>query len=90
MDLADLYPNLTPGACTYRLRSMVCAGGASAAAGGAQQAHCALVLSPELKRWQLFEEARLSNLGTWEDAKRKVGGACGGACAASAMRRHGL
>lgn len=76
LDLADLYlgpdqAELQPGRCTYRLRSMVCAGGGAGAAGGAALPHCAFVLLPEVKRWVLYEPGRVSNVGRWDDVRRR-------------------
>ena len=63
LDLAALYPNAEPGAHVYRLRSLVCCSGAH---------HQAFVLVPELKRWLLFDDTRVANIGTWADVRRKV------------------
>ena len=63
LDLGEVYAGLPAGRELYRLRSMVCYYGAH---------YQAFVLVPELKRWLLFDDARVANIGTWADVRRKV------------------
>ncbi len=62
VDMAAMYRGAQPGQHVYRLRSMVCYYGAH---------YQAFVLVPDLGRWLMFDDTRISNIGTWGDVKRK-------------------
>ncbi len=62
VDLGDVYLGHDPGQDVYRLRSMVCYYGAH---------YQAFVLVPDLGRWLMFDDTRVSNIGTLSDVKRK-------------------
>ena len=62
VDLGEIYRAVEPGQLLYRLRSLVCYYGAH---------YQAFVLLPELGRWLMFDDTRVSNIGTWADVRRK-------------------
>ena len=58
----QLYPGFPSGSPPYALRSMVCYYG---------QHYQALVLVPEAGGWLMFDDARVTRVGTWDDVRRK-------------------
>jgi hypothetical protein len=62
VDLRELFEGLPAGRHVYRLRSMVCYYGAH---------YQAFVLVPDLGRWLMFDDTRVSNVGGWADVRRK-------------------
>ena len=62
VDVGDVYCGRRPGQDVYRLRSMVCYYGAH---------YFAFVLVPDLGRWLIFDDTRVSNIGGWGDVRRK-------------------
>ncbi len=57
-----VYRGLHPGQYVYRLRSLV----------GYYGAHYfAFVLLPELQAWVMFDDTRVSRVGSWADVRRK-------------------
>ncbi len=62
VDLGEVYHAHEAGQDVYRLRSMVCYYGAH---------YQAFVLLPELHRWLMLDDTRVSNIGTWADVQRK-------------------
>lgn len=62
VDLHTMYRGASPVEYVYRLRSAACYYGAH---------YVAFVLLPELGRWVLFDDTRVSTVGTWEDVRRK-------------------
>ena len=63
MDLGEVYHAVETGVHVYRLRSLVCYYGAH---------YFAFVLVPGPSGWLLFDDTRVSSIGSWEDVKRKV------------------
>ncbi len=62
VDLGHVYHALDTGLHVYRLRSLV----------GYYGAHYyAFVVLPELGRWVMFDDTRVSNVGGWADVRRK-------------------
>jgi hypothetical protein len=62
VDVGELYRGVPPGLHRYALRSMVCYYGA----------HCqALVLEPDAGGWLMFDDARVTRVGSWADVRRK-------------------
>ena len=62
MDLGHIYHALDAGKHVYGLRSMV----------GYYGAHYfAFVLVPDLGRWLMFDDSRVSSIGAWADVRRK-------------------
>ena len=62
MDLGEAYCAHEAGQDVYRLRSLVCYYGAH---------YQAFVLVPDLGRWLMFDDTRVSNVGSWADVCRK-------------------
>lgn len=62
VDLHAVYRGPVPGQYVYRLRSMVCYYGAH---------YFAFVLLPDTDRWVMFDDTRVSGLGTWGEVRRK-------------------
>ena len=58
----QVYPDSRAGARRYALRSMVCYYG---------QHYQALVLVPEAGGWLMFDDTRVSRVGSWADVRRK-------------------
>jgi hypothetical protein len=62
VDMHSVYRGLHPGQHVYRLRSLV----------GYYGAHYfAFVLLPELQAWVMFDDTRVSRVGSWKDVRRK-------------------
>ena len=59
---SQVYPDSRAGARRYTLRSMVCYYG---------QHYQALVLVPEAGGWLMFDDTRVSRVGSWADVRRK-------------------
>lgn len=62
MDVGELYRGVPPGLHRYALRSMVCYYGAH---------YQALVLVPDAGGWLMFDDARVTRVGSWADVRRK-------------------
>ncbi len=62
VDLGEVYQGTERGLHCYRLRSMVCYYG---------QHYQALVLVPEAGGWLMFDDTRVSRVGSWADVRRK-------------------
>ena len=62
VDLHAVYRGVNPGQHVYRLRSLVCYYGAH---------YFAFVLLPELGAWVMFDDTRVSRVGSWADVRRK-------------------
>eukprot|EP00192_Tetraselmis_astigmatica_P005526 CAMPEP_0117673744 /NCGR_PEP_ID=MMETSP0804-20121206/14645_1 /TAXON_ID=1074897 /ORGANISM="Tetraselmis astigmatica, Strain CCMP880" /LENGTH=515 /DNA_ID=CAMNT_0005482521 /DNA_START=1 /DNA_END=1548 /DNA_ORIENTATION=+ len=63
VDLGEIYSGVgPPGQHLYRLRSMVCYYGSH---------YQAIVLSPDLDKWLIFDDESISVIGSWEAAKAK-------------------
>ncbi|PRW56655.1 ankyrin repeat [Chlorella sorokiniana] len=62
ISLPELYPGFPTRGPPYALRSMVCYYG---------QHYQALVLVPEAGGWLMFDDARVTRVGSWADVRRK-------------------
>ncbi len=62
VDLGHIYHALEEGQHVYCLRSLVCYYGAH---------YFAFVLVPDLGRWIMFDDTRVSKIGSWADVRRK-------------------
>ncbi|PRW57724.1 ubiquitin carboxyl-terminal hydrolase [Chlorella sorokiniana] len=62
VDLGEVYQGVERGLHRYALRSMVCYYG---------QHYQALVLVPEAGGWLMFDDTRVTRVGTWADVRRK-------------------
>ena len=62
MDLGEGYQGVDRGVHRYALRSMVCYYG---------QHYQALVLVPEAGGWLMFDDTRVTRVGSWADVRRK-------------------
>ena len=62
MDLGEVYQGVDRGVHRYALRSMVCYYG---------QHYQALVLVPEAGGWLMFDDTRVTRVGSWADVRRK-------------------
>ena len=62
VDLGEVYQGTERGRLVYRLRSMVCYYG---------QHYQALVLVPEAGGWLMFDDTRVTCVGSWADVRAK-------------------
>jgi len=62
VDLGEVYQGVDRGVHRYALRSMVCYYG---------QHYQALVLVPEAGGWLMFDDTRVTRVGSWADVRRK-------------------
>ncbi|PRW57916.1 ubiquitin carboxyl-terminal hydrolase [Chlorella sorokiniana] len=62
VDLGEVYQGVERGLHRYALRSMVCYYG---------QHYQALVLVPEAGGWLMFDDTRVTRVGSWADVRRK-------------------
>ncbi|PRW39333.1 uridylate kinase [Chlorella sorokiniana] len=62
VDVGEVYRGVPPGLHRYALRSMVCYYGAH---------YQALVLVPDAGGWLMFDDARVTRVGSWADVRRK-------------------
>ncbi len=62
VDLASVYQGLQPGCHLYRLSSLVCYYG---------EHYFAFVLLQQLGAWVMFDDSRISRVGSWAEVRRK-------------------
>ena len=62
VNLADFYEGVPPGTPHYALHSMVCYYGAH---------YSAFVWAADCRAWLLFDDVRVSRVGSWTDVRRK-------------------
>ena len=62
VNLADFYEGVPPGTPHYVLRSVVCYYGAH---------YSAFVWAADSRAWLLFDDTRVSRVGSWADVRRK-------------------
>lgn len=67
LDLGEVYSGVPPGVHRYALRSMITYYG---------RHYQAFVYVPEAASWLMFDDARVSCVGSWADVRRKCVAGC--------------